>query len=251
MHKWIIKVGTSTLTQGTKKLSRRSMLRLVEQIAALHDRGLEIVLVSSGAVAAGRDAFDLPSSCKQLLASMGQVKLMQAWSEIFSLFELHIGQILLTKEDFSDGKIALTRQTLEALLTHRVIPIINENDALFSKEACVGNNDSLAALVATVVDADAVILLTDQEGLYTANPRDDAEAQLIPLVERIDESIAAMAHGSATTLGTGGMATKIEAARIAAQSGIRTIIASSARDRVLIDLAEGKRIGTLFLEESR
>jgi glutamate 5-kinase len=251
MKKIIIKVGTSTLTQGTKKLSRQCMLSLVQQIAALHNKGIELILVSSGAVAAGKDLFADKNVSKKLLASIGQVKLMQVWSELFSLFELQIGQILLTKEDFSDRKLELTRETLNMMLEHRVIPIINENDPLFTKEWGVGDNDNLAALVAHAVDADTMILLTDQEGFYTANPCQDDQAKLISVVECIDDAITACAAESGTTLGTGGMMTKIEAARKATQSGIRTIIASSERPNVLIDLAEGKQIGTLFLEEEK
>jgi len=254
MRKIVIKVGTSTLTQGTQKLSRRYMLGLVQQIAHLQSQGLELILVSSGAIATGRDLLSsdkmdqlLPS--KQTFASIGQVKLMQVWSELFSLFDLQVGQVLLTKEDFSNRKKHVTRDTLGCLLQHNIIPIINENDTVSTKELCVGNNDSLAALVANLIAADTVILLTDQEGLYTADPRLNSDAKLIPVVTHIDEKICALAGGSSTSLGTGGMATKIEAAQIASGSGTRTIIASSARPNVLIDLVEGKRIGTLFLEE--
>ncbi len=256
MKRIIIKMGTSTLTQGTEKLSRRSMLGLVQQIAALHNQGLEVVLVSSGAVATGRDLYHSSKgepllSNRQMFASMGQIKLIQVWYELFSLFELQIGQVLLTKEDFSDQKKHLTREVLSSLLEHRIIPIINENDAVASKELGVGDNDNLSALVARVIEADTIILLTDQEGLYTANPRCDANAKLISIVEHIDDAILAAAENSSMPLGTGGMATKIEAAQMASRSGIRTIIAFAARPNVLIDLVQGKCIGTLFLEETR
>ncbi len=254
MHKIVIKLGTSTLTQGTQKLSRRYMLGLVQQIAHLQSKGLELILVSSGAVATGRDLLSsdkmdqsLPS--KQTFASIGQVKLMQVWSELFSLFDLQVGQVLLTKDDFSNRKRHLTRETLSGLLQHHIIPIINENDTVATKGLCVGNNDSLAALVANLIAADTVILLTDQEGLYTADPRLNPNAKLIPVVSHIDEGICALAGGSSTSLGTGGMATKVEAAQIASQSGTRTIIASSFLPNILTDLVEGKQIGTLFLEK--
>ncbi|MGC1879345.1 MAG: glutamate 5-kinase [Rhabdochlamydiaceae bacterium] len=253
MRKIVIKVGTSALTQGTQKLSRRYMLGLVQQIVHLQSQGLELILVSSGAIATGRDLLtsetdqSLPS--KQTFASIGQVRLMQVWSELFSLFELQVAQVLLTKDDFSDCKQHLTRDTLSCLLQHHVIPIINENDTVATKEICVGNNDNLAALVANLIAADTVILLTDQEGLYTSDPRLNPNAKLISVVSHIDEKICALAGGSSTSLGTGGMATKIEAAQIALESGTRTIIASSSRPNVLIDLVEGRRIGTLFLEE--
>jgi glutamate 5-kinase len=254
LHKIVIKVGTSTLTQGTQKLSRRYMLGLVQQIAHLQGQGLELILVSSGAVATGRDLLSsdkmdqsLPS--KQTFASIGQVKLMQVWSELFSLFDFQVGQVLLTKEDFFPHKRHVTRDILDCLLQHNIIPIINENDAVATQEMCIGNNDNLAALVANLIGADAVILLTDQEGLYTADPRLNSDAKLIPVVTHINEKICALAGGSSTSLGTGGMATKIEAAQIASASGARTIIASAIRPNILIDLVEGKQIGTLFVEE--
>lgn len=254
MYKIVIKIGSSTLMQGTQTLSRRYMLGLVQQIAHLKNQGVQLVLVSSGAVATGRELLNsskdnqaLPS--KQAFASIGQVRLMQTWLELFSLYELQIGQVLLTKEDFSKSKSDLTRDTLNCLLQH-LIPIVNENDAITTKETRIGDNDNLAALVASLIEADTIILLTDQEGLYTADPRLDPDAKLIPVVNYIDEALFALAGDSSTTVGTGGMKTKIEAAQTAAKAGIRTIIASSTRSNVLIDLVEGKQIGTLFLENS-
>lgn len=255
IRKMVVKVGTSTLTQGGKKLSRRYMLSLVQQLAHLQNQGMQIVLVSSGAIAGGRELLNFPKvdralPSKQMFSSIGQVRLMQTWSELFALFDLHVGQVLLTRDDLSNRKRYLNaRDTLDCLLKHQVIPIINENDTVATKEIKVGDNDNLAALVANLIEADVVVLLTDQEGLFTADPRLNKDAQLIPVVKRIDESIFALAGGSSTTLGTGGMITKIEAAQVAAQSGTRTVIASSARPNVLIDLARGEPIGTLFLEE--
>ncbi len=255
MQKIVIKVGSSTLTQGTQTLSRRHMLGLVQQIAHLKSLGLQLVVVSSGAVATGREIFNsskvnqtLPS--KQAFASIGQVKLMQTWLDLFSLLDLQIGQVLLTKEDFSKPKSDLTRTTLNGLL-HHIIPIVNEDDTMATQETRIGDNDNLAALVAHLIGADTIILLTDQEGLYTADPRFNPDARLIPVVKSIDATIFALAGGSSTTVGTGGMTTKIEAAQMASRAGIRTIIASSSLPNVLIDLVEGKQIGTLFLEESK
>jgi glutamate 5-kinase len=252
INKLVIKVGSSTLTQGMQSLSRRYMLSLAQQIAHLKSRGLQLVLVSSGAVVTGREILSsakttpsIPS--KQAFASVGQVKLMQTWLELFSLLDLQVGQVLLTKEDFSNPKCDLTRNTLNSLL-HHIIPIVNENDTIATQASRIGDNDNLAALVANLIEADAVILLTDQEGLYTADPRFDPDAKLIPVVTSIDEAIIASASGSSTSIGTGGMATKIEAAQRAVRAGIRTIIASSTRPNVLIDLVEGKQIGTLFIE---
>lgn len=255
IHKMVVKVGTSTLTRGGNKLSRRYMLGLVQQLVQLHHEGIEIVLVSSGAIAGGRELLNFPKldrslPSKQMFSSIGQVKLMQTWSELFSLFELHVGQILLTREDFSNRKRYLNaRDTLHCLLQHRIIPIVNENDTIATKEIRVGDNDNLAALMANLIDADLLVLLTDQEGLYTADPRLNPDATLIPTVTHIDDSIFALAGGSSTSLGTGGMFTKIEAAKIASQSGARTVIAPSSRPNVLVDLARGQQIGTLFLEE--
>lgn len=254
MNKLVIKVGSSTLTQGKQTLSRRYMLSLAQQIAHLKSQGLQIVLVSSGAVATGRELLNstkttpsIPS--KQAFASVGQVKLMQTWLELFSLLDLQVGQVLLTKDDFSNPKRDLTRDTLNCLLQH-ILPIVNENDTIATQGSRIGDNDNLAALVANLIGADAIILLTDQEGLYTADPRLNPNAKFIPVVKCIDESIFALARGSSTSVGTGGMTTKIEAAQTASRAGIRTIIASSARPNVLIDLVEGKQIGTLFLEDS-
>lgn len=255
IRKMVVKVGTSTLTQGTKKLSRRYMLELVQQLVQLQAQGIEVVLVSSGAMAAGRELLNFPTverslPAKQMFSSVGQVKLMQTWSELFAIYDLSVGQVLLTRDDLSNRKRYLNaRDTLHCLLKHKVLPIINENDTVATQEIRVGDNDNLAALVANLIEADIVVLLTDQEGLFTADPRSNKDATLIPIVQKIDESIFALAGGSSTSLGTGGMTTKIEAARIASQSGTRTIIASSARPNVLLDLAQGKEIGTLFMEE--
>lgn len=255
IRRMVVKVGTSTLTQGGKKLSRRYMLGLVQQLVHLQSQGIQIVLVSSGAIAGGRELLNFPTidrslPSKQMFSSVGQIKLMQIWSELFSLHDTHVGQVLLTRDDFSNRKRYLNaRDTLHCLLNHQVVPIINENDAVATKEIRVGDNDNLAALVANLIEADLVVLLTDQEGLFTADPRLNPNAKLISIVENINEAIFKLAGGSSTSLGTGGMATKIEAAQIASQSGTRTIIASSAHPNVLINIAQGQQIGTMFLEE--
>lgn len=248
----VVKVGTSTLTQGGKKLSRKYMLELSRQITQLHEKDHEVILVTSGAIAAGRELLghpvvdrSLPS--KQMFAAIGQVQLMQAWTNLFSLFDVHVGQLLLTRDDISHRKRYLNaRDTLECLLKHKIIPIINENDSIATSEIRVGDNDNLAALVANLMAADLLILLTDQKGLYTADPRLNPDAEFIPVVKSIDDSIFALAKGSSTSLGTGGMTTKIQAAQKAFQCGTRTIIASSAHPNVLIEISEGKQVGTLF-----
>lgn len=253
IRKIVIKVGTSTLTQGTTKLSRSYMLALVQQIVQLKAKGYQIILISSGAVAAGKELLQAHNifpggSSKQAAASLGQVKLMQIWTDLFALFDYAVGQMLLTKHDFA-ATLEQTKQTLSCLLQHSIIPIVNENDCVAYMEARIGDNDTLAALVAQVIRADTIILLTDQEGLYTADPRREPGAKLIPIVEQIDDAIFSLAGDSATALGTGGMITKINAAKMAFHSGIHTIIASSARPNVLLDLAEGKQFGTHFLAQ--
>ncbi len=258
MHTLVIKLGTSTLTQGTKQLSRRYMVELARQIVHLREQGKQIVLVTSGAVAAGRELLGHPTverywPSKQMFASVGQGRLMQIWADLFGLFNVNVGQLLLTRGDFSNRQRYLNvRDTLHCLLKHHVLPIINENDTVATKDIRVGDNDNLAALVSNLIAADRLVLLTDQQGLYTADPRQNAEAKLIPVVKHIDESIFNLAGGSSAALGlgTGGMITKIQAAQLAAQTGTSTTIASSQAPNVLLEIAEGKAIGTLFLAET-
>lgn len=254
--KIVVKVGTSTLTQGSKKLSKQAMLELARQLSIIYQKeNTDVILVSSGAIAAGREALQYPTldrslPSKQMFSAVGQVQLMQIWTQLFGLFDIHVGQLLLTRDDLSDRKRYLNaRDTLDCLLQHRVLPIINENDSVATKEIRVGDNDNLAALVANLVGAHLLILLTDQEGLYTADPRVNREAKFIPEVKTIDDSIFALARGSSTSLGTGGMITKLQAAQRATQCGTPTVIASFAKPNVLIALCEGKSIGTLFLTE--
>ena len=248
----VVKIGTSTLTKGTKILSRRVMLGLVQQMAALYEKGKNVIVVSSGAGAAGREILKQPKPVrdmpfKQMLAAIGQPYLMQRWAELFSLFEIPVGQVLLTRSDFSNRQRYLNaRDTLQALLHHRVIPIINENDTVATEEIKVGDNDNLSALVSNLVAADLLILLTDQQGLYTADPRFNPDAKLISTVDKIDESILGLAKGSGTSLGTGGMVTKLEAAQLAMQSGTSTVIADSSLPNVLSKIVEGDKLGTFF-----
>lgn len=255
-HRLVIKLGTSSLTNGTKKLSRRSMLEIARQTASIHESGIKVVLVTSGAIASGREVLgktkqDPSLTYKQMLASIGQVRLMQIWTELFSLFDIPVGQVLLTRGDFTNRKSYLNiRDTLEALLNERVIPIINENDTVATLEIKVGDNDNLAALAANLIAANLLVLLTDQQGLYDSDPRINANARLIPVVEHIDEKVFQLAGGSSTGLGTGGMFTKIQAAKLATQSGTPTVIASAATANVIQRLAEGERIGTYFQAET-
>lgn len=251
--KIVIKIGTSSLTNGTLKLSRSLMIELVRQICQLHKEGHEIVLVSSGAIAAAKEDFPAKGvgECiptKQMLASIGQVRLMHTYSELFSIYDVIIGQVLLTNSDFKNEKSVKNAQnTFQNLLIHRVIPIVNENDTIATEEISVGDNDNLSALVAHLIGADLLILLTDQDGLYTADPRYHPDARLIPLINQIDESIGKCAQDTQPNgVGTGGMITKISAAKFATQKGTATVIASSKTPNVILDLISGKKVGTFF-----
>ena len=253
----VIKLGTSTLTNGSKKLDRAHMLEIVRVVSALKNMQADVILVSSGAIAAGRELLNYPSlpkdvSYKQMLASVGQVKLIEEWEKLFSIYSLHVGQILITRADLESRERYLNaRDTLFALLELGVVPIINENDAVSISEIKVGDNDNLAALSAVLIEADMVVLLTDQKGLYTADPRKNKDARLISRVDTIDENIIKIAGGSGTSLGTGGMATKIKAAKIATEAGVKMIIASGEEPQKLVDLLLGKGEATVFMPSSR
>ncbi|MBA3817082.1 MAG: glutamate 5-kinase [Parachlamydiaceae bacterium] len=257
-QKIVIKFGTSSLTHHTKKLSRRHILEFVHQIAQLHENGVQVVIVSSGAMAAGREILDnklLDGSMplKQMFAAVGQGRLMQVWTDLFALYEIVVGQVLLVRDDFSDRKRYLNmRDTLSSMLEHGIIPIINENDAVTTEEIKVGDNDNLSALVANLISADLLVLLTDQQGLFTEDPRNNSKAKLISVVKDIDDSIRALAGGvsKASGLGTGGMITKLEAAYLAAQSGTPTVIASAWEPQVLLDIAKGESRGSMFLAKT-
>src|SRR5258708_5241999 len=249
----VIKLGTTVLTDGTRRLSRRRMLEIVREAAQLHDAGHNVVVVSSGAIAAGRETLNYPElhpsvPAKQMLSAVGQGRLIQIYTELFSLFDITVGQVLLTRADLSNRTGYLNaRDTLLTLLEHRIVPIINENDTVATEEIKVGDNDNLSALVANLVDADLLVLLTDQLGLFSADPRTNPDAELIPLIERIDESVWARAGGTSTGLGTGGMITKLQAAQFAGHSGTITVIACGSLPGVLLDAAAGNSVGTTFL----
>jgi glutamate 5-kinase len=202
----VVKLGTSVLTGGTPRLNRAQMVEMVRQCAALHEADYEIVICTSGAISAGREVLGFPSlpdtvTSKQLLAAVGQSRLMLTWERLFDIYDVHVGQILLTRADVEDRRRFLNaRDTLQALLEQRIIPVINENDAVATSEIRVGDNDNLSALVALLADADLLLLLTDQPGLFTADPRHDPDAQLIPEVRTIDETLRRLAGGSVTAL---------------------------------------------------
>lgn len=248
----VVKVGTSVLTGGTPRLKAQHMLAIVEQMAALHQAGHEVVLVTSGAVAAGRDRLGFPAldsslPVKQMLSAVGQGLLMQRYSDLYHLFEIVVAQVLLTRDDLSHRTRFLNaRDTLLTLIEQRIVPVINENDTIATEEIRVGDNDNLSALVAALIEADALIILSDIDGLFTADPRSSAGARLIEQVTQIDADLFRLAGGSRTGLGTGGMLTKLQAAQLATRSGVTTYIASGHAPNVIARLLAGEAAGTRF-----
>jgi glutamate 5-kinase len=266
----VVKVGTSVLTDGTRQLSPPRMVDLARQCAELQRRGYEVILCTSGAIAAGRERLGrigpvyntgpvyitgsaqetgertLASGSstvaeKQMLAAVGQSRLMLMWEQFFEIYGLNVGQILLTHSDIaSRGRFLNAQDTLQTLLEHKIIPVINENDAVATDEIKVGDNDNLSALVAVLADADLLILLTDQPGLFTADPRKDAAAELITEVRVIDDQLRAAAGGSRTGLGVGGMVTKLEAAATARRAGTEVVIALGHEPNVLLRLVDAE-----------
>lgn len=251
----VIKLGTSTLTGGQKTLSAPNMVDLTRQVTRLQADGCQVVLVSSGAIAAGREALGFPTlpkymPAKQMLAAVGQPRLMAMYEQFFAIYSTHVAQVLLTRADFSDRRRFLNaRNTLEALLKQKVVPIINENDTLATEEIRFGDNDNLSAQVANLIEADLLVLLTDQDGLYTADPRQEANAKLIRVVppEPFSAALWQAAGGTSTGLGTGGMSTKLQAADLARHGGTTVIIANGSETDALLRLAEGEELGTHLL----
>jgi glutamate 5-kinase len=255
----VIKLGTSTLTAGTPRINRRRMLEIARQVVLVREAGHEVVIVSSGAMQAGRERMGVqkdpraPLPVKQMLAAVGQTHLMRAWEQVFELFDVHVGQILLTRADLNDDRRRYlnARDALTATLAHGIVPIVNENDAVATEEIRVGDNDNLSALVANVLDADLLLILSDIDGLFTADPRRDPHATLIPEVPLIDDDVRERATGSRTALGVGGMNTKIQAAELATRSGVEVVIANGTRANVIVDAAASAPVGTRFLAQTR
>ncbi len=248
----VVKFGTSMLTAGTKKLDKSLMIEIVRVLASLKKQGFNIVVVSSGAMAAGRDVLghpDIPKTIanRQMFAAVGQNFLMHTWQSLFEIYGIHIGQILLTRADLEDRERFLNaKDALHAILDMGIVPIINENDAVATSEIKVGDNDNLSARAAILADANLLILLTDQKGLYTADPRSNPNATLIREVEKITPEIKAIAGDSVSGLGTGGMSTKLQAAELATRSGIDVVIASGATPSIIADIVAGSFEGTTF-----
>ena len=254
-HRIVAKFGTSLLTGGGEHLDENMMSGLVAQVAGLQEQGLELLVVSSGAIAAGRSKLGLTKRIrgipyKQVLASAGQSHLMNVYEKLFGQHNITVAQALLTRADLSERAGYLnTRNTLLALLELRVVCIVNENDVVAVdeiEEARFGDNDNLSAMVANLIDADLLLILTDTAGLYTADPRRDLGAHLIAQVDRIDAKIERIAADSAGNLGTGGMATKVEAAKLATTSGVTVIIADGREADIILRVAAGEAVGTRF-----
>lgn len=249
----VIKVGSSTLTHQTGKLNFSKIENLAMQIADLVNQGKEVILVSSGAIAVGVARLGLkerPKTIpgKQAAAAVGQGILMHTYEKIFADYGQIVAQILLTKADAVDRKrYTNCRNTFMALLAQGVIPIVNENDVVAVDEIKIGDNDTLSAIVASIVDADVLIILSDIDGLYTSNPQTDPQAKLVAEVTDITVDIEKSAGGAGTSLGTGGMATKIQAAKIAVSSGISMLIASGETKNILHKLMQGEELGTIFV----
>jgi len=248
----VIKLGTSTLTNGTPHAAPPLFIELARQISQLLDSGHQVLLVTSGAIAMGRERLGFPQlpkdiPAKQMLAAVGQPRLMAMYEQIFGLYGLTTAQVLLTRTDLS-GRLSYlnARNTLVALIKEGIIPVVNENDTVATDEIRVGDNDNLSALVSNLVDGDLLVFLTDQQGLYTSDPRTNPAARLVQQIDsrEIPAEIWTAAGNSNTGLGTGGMVTKLQAADLARRSGADCVIASGNEPNVLLRLADGEMLGT-------
>lgn len=257
----VIKVGTSTLTHDNGKMNLIRMDRLALTISELMNDGKEVILVSSGAIGVGMGKFNLRKrpdlmGIKQALAAIGQCELMNIYSRLFAAYNHTVAQVLLTKTDVDDEVKRLNvMNTFNSLMEFGVLPIVNENDTVSIDEIqhlnMFGDNDTLSAVVAKLVSADLLIILSDIDGLYDKNPGKNKECHLISLVENIDDTVLSYAGGKGTSRGTGGMITKLGAARIATEAGVNMVIANGADPTVILDILSGKDIGTLFLRKEK
>ncbi|MFT4816933.1 MAG: glutamate 5-kinase [Cyclobacteriaceae bacterium] len=253
--RWVVKVGSSLVTNNGRGLDLGAIEDWAGQLVAMQKLGIQVVLVSSGAVAEGVARLELKSRPKQVqlqqaAAAVGQMGLIQAYESCFMRHGVHAAQILLTHDDLSDRTRYLNaRSTLTTLLEMAVIPVVNENDTVATAELCFGDNDTLAALVANLINADVMVILTDQDGLFDADPRNSTSAKLVASASAIDGSLSAMA-GKGSSLGRGGMVTKISAAKLASRSGTNTLIANGREQQILSRLLEGEEIGTLLYADS-
>ena len=249
----VVKVGTSTLAHATGRLNIRHVEELVKVLSDLKNAGHEMILVSSGAIGMGVGKLNLPGKpsdipTKQAAAAVGQCELMYTYDKLFANYNHTVAQILLTGEDIDDTERRSNfENTLYRLLELGALPIINENDTVATAEIKVGDNDTLGGIVSCCVQADLLVLLSDIEGLYTADPRKDPNAKLIPVVEEVTPDIEALAGGKGSELAVGGMATKLRAAKMVTAAGCDMVIANGEHPEYLYDIVEGKAIGTRFL----
>lgn len=249
----VVKIGSQILTTGDQSLDRAFMKALAAQISEVRQQGVEVLLVSSGAIAAGRGALglvDKPRTIpqKQAAAAVGQSRLMRAYEDVFADHGITVAQLLLTRGDLADRTRYLNaKATLETLLECGVVPIINENDTVAVDEIKFGDNDNLSALVTTLTDAGLLIILTDIDGLYDADPRQFPHARLIPLVNTVTRELEKVAGGSGSTVGTGGMVTKLAAAKKAGKAGASTLIVNGRTPRIVLRALAGEETGTLIL----
>lgn len=256
-RRWVIKVGSSLLTADGRGLDHHIIAQWTEQIAALLADNREVVLVSSGSIAEGVARLKLdkrPTRVDQLqaAAAVGQMGLIRAYESGFERFDVTTAQILLTHDDLADRQRYLNaRGTLSTLLEHGVLPIVNENDTVTTDEIRLGDNDTLGAQVANLIDADVLILLTDQHGLFNKDPRTHADAQLLERANASDENILALAGPAGSSLGSGGMRTKVLAAERAAQNGTTTVIAHGREKDILLRLREGEALGTMLTSNQK
>ena len=249
----VVKVGTSTLAHHTGLLNIRRVEELCRVLSDLKNAGHEIILVSSGAIGMGVGKLSLKSRpvdmpTKQAAAAVGQCELMYTYDKLFSEYHHNVAQILLTASDVEEpGRRENFHNTLSRLLELQALPIINENDTVATEEITIGDNDTLSALVAANIQAELLILLSDIDGLYDADPHTTSDAKIIPVVEEITDEILALGGGSGSALGTGGMATKLHAAQIVTAAGADMVIANGVQPALLYDILDGRRVGTRFL----
>ncbi len=251
MNKIVIKIGSSFFI-NKNEINRKNILNLIKQISIMQEKGIACCLISSGAIAVGVKKMGFTSkptdiAKKQACAAIGQMTLMQEYEQVFNMFDLNCAQILLNHDDFGNrNRILSLQKTINTLLQMGVIPVINENDALAVDEIKVGDNDTLSAMTSLVIDADMLVLVSDIDGLYTANPKEDANATLIKEVDKIDDTIRKMAGGAGSKYGTGGMSTKIKAGEIATSYGIDMMIVNKDKIDSLSQVVDGVNLGTLF-----
>ena len=253
MKRLVVKIGSSTLTTGDGRIDHSYLDALADQVERVREQGWQVVIVSSGAIACGLERLgmsgkrpeDMPTL--QAAASVGQGLFVSAYGEAFAQHDMVTSLVLLTRRDTADRAAYLhARDTLERLLGLGVVPIVNENDTVSVEQIRFGDNDTLGALVACLINADKVVILSDVEGLYDANPTSDAEATLIKTVDCVDESVLSVAGGAGSAVGSGGMVTKVKAARVLGVAGIPLVVCSGRRPNAIVDIVADKEVGTLF-----